>query len=257
MLSAASPNAIAAMYRAQTVAGVGPNRAPASDPFAFMDRGRPSVGGWPDDTVDLSPEALSGSRMEANGLQGLLDTFRPLYGGQRGDGFKSLFEVGQDFAADFKSFTGMLGQALSMAGLGASEPLTFAPDGKGHVRVEGEHPDAAPANEMFEGNKTMVSRFMVVAARAALMDMGTDPGFAQAYDQDPAKTIESHEEDLKGRLLGFRLTAFQATFTTSFVRADGAGAQEADPVESHSEESEAPAAKRDKLDEPAPPTAIV
>ena len=122
---------------------------------------------------------------------------------------KSLDDVENDFNQDFMNFSDVFGKMAQMMGLGEGESFTMGLNGKGGVDVEGT--DASGTSKLqqaFNGNSTMVSRFAVMAARAAITDAAkTADGFKQDYETDPFAAIKDHIDELKERLLGFRVSA--------------------------------------------------
>ena len=133
---------------------------------------------------------------------------------------KSLNEVEGDFLGDFYNFSSTYGQMASMMGLDASSSFTMGLDGVGGMTVEGtDSSSASKLQNAFNGNSTMVSRFAVMAARAALVDAGnTVDGFKDGYAQDPVAAITENIDALKERLLGFRTVADGGNMSYGFMR---------------------------------------
>ena len=133
---------------------------------------------------------------------------------------KSLKDVEGDFMADFNDFSKVFGQMSSMMGLDSSQLFTMGLDGAGGMTVAGE--DGATASKVqgaLNNNSTMVARFAVMAARASLVDAGnTEPGFKDAYAQDPFAAIKDNIGALKERLLGFRVQAGNGSMDYGFMR---------------------------------------
>jgi hypothetical protein len=133
---------------------------------------------------------------------------------------KTLGEVKNDFLGDFNDFSSFFGQMSSMMGLDAGDSFTMGLDGVGGMTVSGTDAGAAAKLQQgFSANSTLTARFAVMAARAALTDAGaTEPGFADAYAQDPVAAIENNIAALKERLLGFRTVAGGGETQYGFVR---------------------------------------
>lgn len=133
---------------------------------------------------------------------------------------KSLGEVKNDFLGDFNDFSSFFGQMSGMLGLDAGDTFTMGLDGVGGMTVAGTDAGAAAKLQRgFSGNSTLTARFAVMAARAALTDAGaTEPGFAEAYADDPVAAIENNIGALKDRLLGFRTVAGGGEMRYGFVR---------------------------------------
>lgn len=133
---------------------------------------------------------------------------------------KSLDEVEGDFLSDFNNFAGTWSTMAAMMGIGASQSFTMGLDGEGGMTVQGTDASAASnIQSAFNQNSTMVSRFAVMAARAALADAGdTLDGFQDAYASDPYSAITDNIDALKERLLGFRTVAGEGTMQYGFVR---------------------------------------
>lgn len=168
------------------------------------------------DGVDLSEKALE----LANRIKEL-DVFKVIFpNNDARQKTKSLGEVENDFLSDFNSFAGLWGQMSSMLGLDASSAFTMGLDGQGGVTVEGsDESTAGKVQNAFNASSTMVSRFAVMAARAALADAGhTLDGFKDSYAQDPYAAISDNIDALKDRLLGFRTVAGGGSMQYGFVR---------------------------------------
>lgn len=148
-----------------------------------------------------------------------LDVFKVIYpNGDVSKQYKSLDEVEGDFNKDFMNFTGAFGSLLGSLGLDA-QGLTMGLNGVGGVNVEGEGNAAQKVQGAFNGSSTMVSRFAVMAARAALVDArGTVDGFESDYAKDPVAAIKSNIDALKERLLGFRAVAGEEGMSYGFMR---------------------------------------
>ena len=135
---------------------------------------------------------------------------------------KSLDEVEGDFQADFYDFSSTFSKMSAMMGLDSSQSFTMGLNGVGGMTVDGT--DAGMAEKlqgMFNNpaNSTMVSRFAVMAARAALADAGdTVDGFKDSYAKDPVGAIQNNIDALKERLLGFRTQASGGTMNYGFIR---------------------------------------
>ncbi|MCL1999901.1 MAG: hypothetical protein FWG74_00565 [Planctomycetes bacterium] len=133
---------------------------------------------------------------------------------------KSLEEVEADFMADFTGFAGAFGKLSSLMGLGSSDMFTMGLDGVGGMTVTGVNKTlAANLQQAFSNDNTLVSRFAVMAARAALVDAGnTLSGFKNSYAEDPITAIKDNIDALKERLLGFRTQAAGGIMNYGFVR---------------------------------------
>lgn len=139
--------------------------------------------------------------------------------------YKSLDDVENDFFADFNKFSSQFGSLFGGLDLGAAG-LTMGLDGKGGVNVEGEEGAANKVQSAFSGSSVAVSRFAVMAARAALVDArSTVDGFDSSYSQDPVKAITDNIDSLKERLLGFRTVADSSGMSYGFVREFSASIQ--------------------------------
>lgn len=134
---------------------------------------------------------------------------------------KSLGEVESDFMSDFNDFSDAFGRmAGMMGGLGEGESMMMGLTGTGGMSFTGDNEALNRQMADFAGaNPTMTSRFAVMAARAALADAGyTEPGFADAYKNDPVKAIQDNIGALKERLLGFRTVAGDGGMQYGFQR---------------------------------------
>lgn len=133
---------------------------------------------------------------------------------------KSLSQVQDDFMADFYDFSAAFGAMAGAMGASGSDSFVMGLDGVGGMTVEGSSEAmAAKLQSGFNGNSTMVSRFAVMAARAALVDAGnTVPGFKDAYASDAPGAISDNIAALKERLLGFRTVAGDGTMQYGFMR---------------------------------------
>ncbi len=139
--------------------------------------------------------------------------------------YKSLDDVENDFFGDFNSFASSFGSLFSGLDLG-SAGLTMGLNGKGGVNVEGEEGAANKVQSAFNGSSTAVSRFAVMAARAALVDARSSvDGFDSSYSQDPVAAITDNIDALKERLLGFRTVADSSGMSYGFVRQFSASIQ--------------------------------
>lgn len=160
---------------------------------------------------------------------------------------KTLDEVNNDFLGDFQNFSSTFGAMSSMMGMSGSS-FTMGLDGTGGMTVNGSDKNSAnKLQQAFNTNQTMVSRFAVMAARAALVDAGnTADGFKDAYAKDPVGAIKDNIGALKERLLGFRTEASGGNMNYGFIRqfnlkieysstsisyAQGDAAAEKEPVE--------------------------
>lgn len=161
---------------------------------------------------------ISGAGLQKYERMRLIDTFSPVYQTDSPRKTKTLAEVGQDFQADFAGYRDLLGGFLRMAGIDLSEPLTLQPDLKGRINVVGDHPEADTVNQMFDKNSPLVSRFMVMAARASILDAAeTEPGFRRDYEEDAVGAIRNHIDALADRLGGFQLQVGQDGFDFDFA----------------------------------------
>ncbi|MDR0362870.1 MAG: hypothetical protein LBJ46_09350 [Planctomycetota bacterium] len=139
---------------------------------------------------------------------------------------KTLDDVEGDFNQDFMNFSSMFGKLAGMLGLGANESLTMGLNGVGGVDVEGEEDAVRKVQGAFNGSGTMVSRFAVMAARAALVDArGTVDGFGAQYENDPVAAIKNNIDSLKERLLGFRTVSGENEMIYGFMRQFNASIQ--------------------------------
>ncbi|MDR1534183.1 MAG: hypothetical protein LBU64_03690 [Planctomycetota bacterium] len=134
---------------------------------------------------------------------------------------KTLAEVQADFQADFNHFAEAFGLVSGQLGLEAGQTLTMGLNGVGGLTVTGEDSSgsADKAENLFNRNQTLVSRFAVMAARAALVDAAdTIEGFPGAYASDPFAAIKDNLDQLKQRLLGFRVQAGESQTAYGFLR---------------------------------------
>ena len=133
---------------------------------------------------------------------------------------KSLKEVEGDFLADFNDFSKAFGQLSGMMGISGADSFVMGLDGVGGMTVSGTSPgEAAKLQSGFNNNSTMVSRFAVMAAGAALVDAGnTVPGFKDAYSEDAVGAISGNIDALKERLLGFRAVSGGGSMQYGFMR---------------------------------------
>ena len=133
---------------------------------------------------------------------------------------KSLSEVEGDFMSDFTDFSSAFGKLSSMMGMSGADSFVMGLDGVGGMTVSGtSEASAAKLQNGFNQNSTMVSRFAVMAARAALVDAGnTVPGFKDAYASDAVGAIGDNIDALKERLLGFRTVAGNGSMQYGFMR---------------------------------------
>ncbi len=168
------------------------------------------------DNVDLSEQAKElADRIKE------LDIFKIIYpDSDVRKKTKSLAEVQDDFLGDFNNFAGAFGKMSAMMGLDASDTFTMGLDGVGGMTVDGtDGATAANLQGAFNNNSTLVSRFAVMAARAALVDAGnTVDGFKGSYAEDPVAAIKDNIDALKERLLGFRTQATGGTMNYGFMR---------------------------------------
>lgn len=156
-----------------------------------------------------------------------LDIFKIIYpNGDVGKQYKSLDEVEADFTDDFKRFASLFASLSGALGLDSSAPLTMGLNGVGGVDVAGDGGAAEKVREAFAKSETMVSRFAVMAARAALVDARSSvSGFASAYSQDPVAAIKDNIDSLKELLLEFRVVAGGGGTVYGFVRESGVDIQ--------------------------------
>lgn len=165
------------------------------------------------DRVELSALALQRSRETS-----IVDLFDPAYRSQGRRKYKTLSEVGQDFQADYAAYQDLLGGVLQTAGIDLSPPLVLQPDLKGSIRTVNDHPEAATVNSMFKDGSPLISRFMVMAARASLMDAAaSEPGFQADYEENPPAAIRAHIDALEERLGGFQLRVGENGFDFNFA----------------------------------------
>lgn len=148
-----------------------------------------------------------------------LDVFKCIFpDGDVSKQYKSLDEVEGDFNKDFMNFSSMFGSMLSSMGLEGSG-LTIGLDGKGGLTVTGEDGTAQKVQSSLGGNSTVVARFAVMAARAALVDARTSvDGFDSAYSEDPVGAITDNIDSLKELLLGFRTVSDSSGMSYGFMR---------------------------------------
>lgn len=186
-----------------------PTPFPTSQPPART--GVPSFGS---DSLDISKGARARST-----LAEMLDTTPILFDMGGGRRTKSLGEVRQDLQENFSSFRenfgGMLqGLAGDFADAGG---IVLQGDGTGHVDMTtGEGAPVAPNRTTASG--PFVSRFMVMAARASILDAAsTEPGFDAAYRADAVGAVHDHIDALAERLLDFRLGVDENGFRMEFA----------------------------------------
>lgn len=137
--------------------------------------------------------------------------------GASGRRYKTLEEVAGDLRRNLFDFENQITPLFSEAGISMRPPLTLQGDGKGNVNVVGTHPHQAAVARIFSGENVLVSRFMVAAARNAIVAAGKDPAFRAAYEVDPQRAIRDHIDDLKRNLLGFQMTFGEDGLTTRIV----------------------------------------
>lgn len=156
---------------------------------------------------------------------------------------KSLDDIAGEFKNDFSSFSSMFSQMTSMMGMSGS--FTMGLDGTGGMTVSGtDEASAAKLQSSFSGNSTIVARFAVMAARAALVDArSTVDGFDSAYSQDPFAAITDNIDALKERLLGFRTEGGSGSMSYGFIRSFSASIEFAYSATSASAGTEAEAAE--------------
>ncbi|MCC8165324.1 MAG: hypothetical protein LIQ31_04035 [Planctomycetes bacterium] len=154
-----------------------------------------------------------------------LDVFSCIFpGNDVRKGAKSLFDVKNDFLADFNDFSSAFGSMSGMLGLSAGDTYTMGLNGTGGMTVGGsDATGAANLSKAFNNadgsTSTMTKRFALMAARAALVDAGaTEPGFGDAYKQDPVGAIKDNIDALKDRLLGFRTVSSGGEMAYGFMR---------------------------------------
>lgn len=137
--------------------------------------------------------------------------------GATGKRYKTLEEVAGDLRQNLIDFDNQITPVFAEAGISTSPPLTLQGDGKGSVNVVGTHPHQAAVARVFSGENVLVSRFMVAAARNAMVTAGKDPAFQAAYAVDPQRAIRDNIDDLKRKLLGFQMTFGEDGLTTRIV----------------------------------------
>lgn len=137
--------------------------------------------------------------------------------GQTGRRYKTLEEVAGDLRRNLTDFDNQITPLFSAAGISTTPPLTLQGDGKGRVNVVGTHPHQAAVAQVFSQENVLVSRFMVAAARNAIVTAGKDPAFQSAYAVDPQRAIRDHIDELKRSLLGFQMTFGAEGLTTQVV----------------------------------------
>ncbi len=155
-----------------------------------------------------------------------LDVFKIIYpDGDVSKQYKSLDEVEGDFNKDFMNFSGTFGSLLSSMGLNGAG-LTMGLNGVGGVTVQGEGNAQQKVQSAFNGSSTMVSRFAVMAARAALVDARNSvDGFDASYSKDPVGAITANIDALKERLLGLRTASDASGMSYGFMRQFSASIQ--------------------------------
>lgn len=131
--------------------------------------------------------------------------------------YKTLEEVAGDLRQNLLDFDNQITPLFAAAGISTTPPLTLQGDGKGSVNVVGTHPHQAAVAQVFSQENVLVSRFMVAAARNAIVAAGKDPAFRAAYEVDPQRAIRTHIDDLKRNLLGFQMTFGKEGLTTQIV----------------------------------------
>ncbi|MDR1611277.1 MAG: hypothetical protein LBT97_00675 [Planctomycetota bacterium] len=154
-----------------------------------------------------------------------LDIFKIIFpNGDVSKTAKSLDEVEDEFNQDFMNFSSWFGKLSGMLGLDDSTTLAMGLNGVGGVDVSGS--DSATASKVrsaFNTDGTLVSRFAVMAARAALVDARNSvKGFDEAYSADPVSAIKDNIDSLKELLLGFRTVSGDSDMQYGFVRRFGA-----------------------------------
>lgn len=168
------------------------------------------------DTLELSPLAL-----ERHEFLKMFDTFSVIYktSGKTGKTrTQTLAEVGQDLQANLADLRNLLGDFLRLAGIDTSREIALQPDGKGHILMAGDHPDKAAIEGLFSDNPTLLGRFMVIAARASILNAAeTTPSFRAAYETDARAAIRANVPLLKDRLLSFQLRLHNGEYATSFA----------------------------------------
>jgi hypothetical protein len=200
-----------AAYRAQSTGKIS-----ASAQYLEIMGGPGTPNSAPADTADISGAARDMLSRVKN-----LDIFSLIYpNNDATKATKTLGEVEDDFLGDFNDFSFFFGKMSGMMGLSPDDSFTMGLDGVGGMTVSGTDAGAAAKlQEGFGGNQTLTARFAVMAARAALTDAGaTEPGFADAYAEDPVAAIENNIGALKDRLLGFRTVAGGGETQYGFVR---------------------------------------
>ena len=116
-----------------------------------------------------------------------------------------------DFASSFNSLFKFLDAGINGIVMGLN--------GVGGVNVEGGGNVGQQVQGLFNKSETTVSRFAVMAARAALVDArNTVDGFESDYANDPVAAIKANIDALKDRLLGFRSVAGAEGMSYGFVR---------------------------------------
>ncbi len=166
------------------------------------------------DTVDLSAATY-----ERYALQARLDTFSVIYDNASTRGrTKTLAEVGQDLQANLADYEELLGGLLRETKVDPETELVLQADGKGHVNVVEEHPDGRAVETLFAEHSVLVSRFMVMAARASILHAAeTHPTFRQDYQADARGAIEEHIGVLEEHLFDFQLRIQNGEFATAFA----------------------------------------
>jgi len=140
--------------------------------------------------------------------------------GASGRKYKTLDEVASDFEDSLTDFKKLFGEFFGALNLDPSKALTLQLDGKGKVVASGENPQTEAVNRTFSQNDVLVSRFAVMAARAAIVNAAdTAPGFREAYETNPPGAIKEYIGELKDRLLGFQMNVSGGNFGWGFDHA--------------------------------------
>ena len=183
-------------------------RGPNAQPFPA-----PTPGAGPLDTADLSAATY-----ERYALHARLDTFSVIYDSPAQGRTKTLAEVGQDLQANLADYEELLGGLLRETKVDPATELVLQADGKGHVNVVEDHPDGRAVETLFAENSVLVSRFMVMAARASILHAAeTHPTFQQDYQANARGAIEEHIDVLEEHLFDFQLRVQDGELATAFA----------------------------------------
>lgn len=168
-----------------------------------------ALGARSSDKAEISPSSIFRNSSE-NPLN--------LFSSVSSSHYKTIDEVGADLAENYADFENLIGKFFRTADIDTSEEIVLSPDGKGHILERGGHSQENQINNGFSDNPVFTGRFMIIAARASIVDAAeTLSGFSTDYQKDPPGAIREHIDGLKERLLGFQMRIKDGNFTHSFV----------------------------------------